>query len=155
MTTTTPTVAPATSRPRIDLATTPVWRVGALASLAAALATTLVAVAAKAVDVPLMVAPQSADAGQEIPAAGFATSTLMAALIGTLLAVGLARWSRRPAGTFVVITTVLTLVAVVPPLTTGHATTATRVVLELTHLVAAAIVIPVLARRLAAVRTDR
>jgi hypothetical protein len=44
---------------------------------------------------------------------------------------------------------VLTVVSFAGPITTGYATTATRLVLELTHVVAAAIVIPALAWRLA------
>ena len=129
-------------------ARTPVWRVGALSGMAAAVAATAVAVAAKAVDVPMKAAPKSAEIGRSIPLNGFAVSTLACAAIGTILAVVLARKARRPARTFVVATTVLTLVSFAGPVTTGHATTATRVVLALTHVVAAAIVIPALAARL-------
>lgn len=147
-TTMTPTIT--TAPGRFDFATLPVWRVGALSGVAAALATTAVAVAAKAADVPMLAAPQTEDAGRAIPMSGFATGTLMATAIGTSLAVILARRVKRPAATFVVVTVVLTVVSFAGPLTTGHATTATRVVLELTHVVAAAIVIPVLARRVGA-----
>ena len=52
-----------------------------------------------------------------------------------------------PAATFVVTTVALTALSVVPDLT-ANATNATRFVLALTHLVAAAIVIPALASKL-------
>lgn len=145
----TTTATPTRTRARSTLATTPVWRIGALAAIVAALATTAVAVLAKALGVPLMAAPQTADAAQAIPMSGFAMGTLLSTAIGTVLAVVLARRAKRPAQWFVAITAVLTVVSFAGPITTGYATTATRLVLELTHVLAAAIVIPALAWRLA------
>jgi len=49
-----------------DAAQRPLVLVGAVAGTVAAAATTLVAVAAKAVDVPLEAAPRNADAAKEI-----------------------------------------------------------------------------------------
>ena len=49
-----------------DAAQRPLVLVGAVAGAVAAAATTLVAVAAKAVDVPLEAAPRNADAAKEI-----------------------------------------------------------------------------------------
>jgi hypothetical protein len=120
-----------------------------MAAIAAAVATTAVAVIAKAVGVPLMAAPQTADAAQAIPMTGFAMGTLLSTAIGTVLAVVLARRAGHPVRIFVAVTAVLTVVSFAGPITTGYATTATRLVLELTHVVAAAIVIPALAWRLA------
>lgn len=130
-------------------ATTPVWKVGVVAGMAASVATTAVAIGAKAIDIPMKAAPQNADAGRAIPLTGYAMGTLMCTAIGTLLAVFLARRAKRPAPTFVIVTTLLTVASFAGPITTGHATTATRLVLSLTHVVAAVIVIPALARRLA------
>jgi hypothetical protein len=93
-------------------------------------------------------APQTADAGRPIPISGYATGTLLCTAIGTVLAIALLRLARRPARTFVVVTTLLTLASFRGPITTGHATTATRLVLASTHVVAAAVVIPALGRRL-------
>lgn len=147
--TTTMTPTPTATPTHSDSVTTPVWRVGVLAGVAASVAVTAVAIAAKAIDIPMMAAPRSADVGQDIPLYGYAMGTLMSTAIGTLLAVVLAWKAKRPVPVFVVITTVLTLISFGGPVTTGHATTATRVVLALTHVVAAAIVIPALARSLA------
>jgi hypothetical protein len=147
MTAITATPIPTTAEPRTERL--PVWRAGAVAGVAAAAATTAVALAAKAVDVPMVAAPKSADAGRAIPMNGFAMSTLGCTVVGILIAVALDRWARHPARTFALVATALTVVSFAGPVTTGHATTATRLVLALTHVVAAAIVIPVLTARLA------
>ena len=90
--------------------------------------------------------------GRAIPLSGYALSTVMCTAVGVLLAVALLRWSKRPAATFVGATAVLTVLSFAGPVTTGHATTATRLVLALTHVVAAAIVIPAIA---ASLRSER
>ena len=57
------------------------------------------------------------------------------------------RKASHPAGTFVRTTLVLTALSIVPDVV-ADAATSTRIVLALTHLVAAAIVIPAVASRL-------
>ncbi len=130
----TPTTAPARSSRCL-------WKTGAIAAAGAAVATTTVAAVARAADVPLAVG------GKAIPIAGFAQLTLVGALVGIVLAVVLSRRARHPRRNFVVTTVALTALSVVPDLT-ANATNATRFVLALTHLVAAAIVIPALASKL-------
>jgi uncharacterized membrane protein len=130
-------------------AAAPVWRVGALASVVAVVLTTVFALAAKALDVSLEVD------GEAIPIIAFAYITLLFAAVGTVLAVVLARRAKRPARTFVVTTVALTALSLVPPLATADIDTSTRVTLSLSHLVAAAIVIPVLAARLSSVQRTR
>src|SRR5207244_8738466 len=61
-------------------------------------ATFTFAAVARALDVPLKIA------GESIPLAGFAQLTFVAAIIGTILAVVLARRASRPKRTFVVTT---------------------------------------------------
>ena len=127
--------------------------VGALSGIAAAIAATVVAVVAKAADVSMKAAPRSAEVGKDIPMSGFALSTLMCVAIGIVLALAFRRWVKRPASTFTVTTLVLTALSFFGPVTTGHTTMATQLVLALTHVVAAAIVIPVMARTLPSRRT--
>jgi hypothetical protein len=122
---------------------------GAVAALAATAATVLTGAAARAVDIPMQVAAGADEAARDIPLWAYAQITLISTVVGTLLAFALNRYARRPARTFVVVTTLLTVISFVGPVTAQHATTATRVVLELTHVIAAAIVIPPLAARLA------
>lgn len=122
--------------------------VAAIAGIAGGLAATLVAVVAKAGGVPLEAAPKSADRAQAIPMSGFMMGTLSCTAIGLILALAFARWSKRPARTWVTTTVVLTVASMAGPITTGHATLATRLVLGLSHLPAAAIVIVAIAREL-------
>jgi hypothetical protein len=119
------------------------WVAGLVSGAVAAVATTVLAAAARAADVPLAIA------GEQIPLLGFAQLTMACAVIGTVMAVSFAKWARRPRRTFVVTTVALTAVSFVPDLL-ADATTGSKLVLMLTHVVAAAIVVPTLARRLPA-----
>ncbi len=116
-------------------------RTGAVSGLVAAAATTAAAAIARAVDIPLTVSAKT------IPVLGFAQLTALGAVIGTILATVLARRARNPQRTFVVTTVALTALSIVPDVIAA-ATVATRSTLGLTHVIAAAIVIPALASRL-------
>jgi hypothetical protein len=139
----TATVSPTVASPvTTDTEATPsLWRTGAVAGLTAAVATTVVAAVAQAIDVPVEIG------GEEIPLLGFAQLTLFFTAIGVLIAKGARRWSSHARTAFVRVTAALTALSLVPDVT-ADATTATIVTLMLTHLVAAAIVIPRLADRL-------
>jgi hypothetical protein len=102
----------------------------------AALATTAVAAGASVADVDLEVD------GEAVPVAAFAWWTLVATALGVLLA----RLLRRR-GRFLAVATVLVGLSLVPPITAPD-DTATTVVLVGAHLVAAAIIVPTLARQL-------
>jgi hypothetical protein len=126
--------------------TAPLWRTGGLAAVTAALATTGIAAVADGAGVSLDIS------GEPIPLLGFAQMTLLCSAIGIVLAVALRRWAAAPRRTFLVVTAVLTALSVVPDLLVSAAPS-TRAVLILTHLVAAAIVVPLVAGRLPAART--
>jgi hypothetical protein len=115
----------------------PMWRTGAKAGVVAAVATTAVAVAAKAVDIPVTIE------GEAIPVLGFAQLTLVCTAIG----IGIARLCRGSRTRFVRIALALTALSFVPDLA-ADASTATKLTLMLTHVVAAAIVIPAIAGRM-------
>jgi hypothetical protein len=85
-------------------------------------------------------------AGGVIPLPGFATVTLFAAVVGGLIAAAIRRGkaSRRR---FVQTTVVLALLSCVVPLLAAPGV-AGKLALTSTHIVAAAIIIPLLARRL-------
>jgi hypothetical protein len=117
-------------------------RAGLAATVAASAATTAVATAGHAAGISLYVN------GAPIPLPAFAQLTAMAALLGLGLAAVVARTARNPRRTFVRATVVLTALSLVPDVIVP-AGPATRVLLMCTHLVAAAIVIPAIARRLA------
>jgi hypothetical protein len=116
-------------------------RTGLLATLAAAAATGLGAALAGAADVSLEVE------GGTLPATGIAFVTAALSLVGVALAAALRRGGSRPDASFVRLAVGLTVLSLVPPVAWADdaATTITLVVL---HLVAAAIVIPAVARSL-------
>jgi hypothetical protein len=118
-------------------------RTGVIAAVAASAATMAVAAAGHAAGVSLDMG------GTQIPVAGFGVLTAAFSLTGVIIAALLSRFARRPRRTFVRTTVALTVLSLVPDVI-ADAGTATKALLMLTHLVAAAIVIPAVARRLAA-----
>jgi hypothetical protein len=122
----------------------PLWRAALVSGAVAAAATTAIAAVADAAGVSFEAA------GEPIPLFGFAQMTLIGAVLGLLIA-RLCRRAAHPQAMFVRITVALTAVSVVPDLTTSF-DAASRTVLVLTHVVAAAIIVPVLARRLPVTR---
>ncbi|SDM72376.1 DUF6069 family protein [Nonomuraea jiangxiensis] len=116
---------------------------GLTAAMVAGAATAAVATAGEFAGISLVVG------GAPIPASGFAMLTVIFSVAGLVLAVGLARWARRPRTTFVRATLALTALSLVPDALVG-ASVATKVLLMVTHVVAASIVIPAIARRLSA-----
>jgi peptidoglycan/LPS O-acetylase OafA/YrhL len=135
------TTVPTTRQAEQATKSQPVWKQGLVAGLAASVATTAVVVVARAIDVPVDAA------GESIQILGFAQMTLLCTAIGILLARVIGRRAARPRALFTKVTVALTALSFVPDLTLD-AGTATKVTLMLTHLVAAAIVIPALAGRL-------
>ena len=86
--------------------------------------------------------------GEAIPLVGFAQLTFVAAIIGTVLAVVLHRRADRPRHTFVVTTIALTALSFVPDVLADAPTRPRGSRSRMSHVVAAAIVIPALASRL-------
>ena len=121
---------------------------GFVATLAAMLATTLAAALAQAVGVDFEVP----DGGETIPLSGFTVVTGFFSVVGIVIAVALLRWSARPAERFVWTAVSLTAISLVAPLL-SEADAATTTALVGLHLVAAAVMIPALARSLRT-RTD-
>jgi hypothetical protein len=116
---------------------------GLTATAVAGAATAAIAAAGEFAGISLVVG------GAPIPVSGFATLTVIFSVAGLVLAVVLARWARRPRTAFVRATLVLTVLSLVPDVLVG-ASVATKVLLMVAHVVAAAIVIPAIARRLSA-----
>ena len=117
---------------------------GFIATLAAMMATTLAAALAQAVGVDFEV-PDGG--GETIPLSGFVVVTGFFSAVGIVIAAALLRWSARPAERFVQTAVTLTAISLVPPLL-SEADTATTTALLGLHLVAAAVMIPTLARSL-------
>ncbi|GAA3439787.1 DUF6069 family protein [Kutzneria kofuensis] len=116
---------------------------GLTATAVAAVATAAVAAAGEAAGISLAVG------GEPIPVPGFAVLTAICSVVGLVLALVLARTARRPRPVFVRATIALTALSLVPDVL-ADASTSTKALLMLTHVVAATIVIPAIARRLSA-----
>lgn len=116
---------------------------GAAATVAAVGATTLAAALARGLGVDFVVA----EGAEAIPLSGFAVVTGFFCAVGVVIAAALRRWSARPAERFRWTAGSLTALSLVPPFLSeaGAATVAALVGL---HLVAAAVMIPALSRRL-------
>ena len=124
----------------------PVWKHGVVAAVVAAVTTSVLAAAASAAGVSF-----ADNTGASIPIAGFAQLTLVFSLIGVGIAAVMARKARRPRTTFVRTAVALTALSFVPDLTFGFDAASAATLITL-HTVAAAIVVPTLACRLAPTR---
>jgi peptidoglycan/LPS O-acetylase OafA/YrhL len=118
------------------------WRSGLSAGVVAGVATTAIAAVASALDVGVV----STDA-HPIPVAGFAQLTVFFTVVGILIAKSMRRRAARPRATFQTTALALTAASFVPDVLLGTDVTS-KLTLMLTHAVAAAIVIPVLVRRM-------
>ncbi|MCS7479278.1 DUF6069 family protein [Umezawaea endophytica] len=132
-----------TTAPATRSSAKPLIVAGLVAAAVASVATAAVAAAGDLAGISLDVS------GAPIPVPGFATLTAVFSLLGLALALGFKRWTRRPRSVFVRTTVALTALSLVPDVL-ADAATATKALLMVTHLVAAAIVIPAIARRLPA-----
>lgn len=87
--------------------------------------------------------------GEAIPVSGIAFVTAVFSVAGVLIAAALARWSDRPVQWWWRTTGALTAVSLVPPFLAA-ADNATALTLVLLHVLAAALVVPTVARTLRA-----
>ncbi len=121
------------------------WRPALVSGVVAAVATTAVAAVAHAGGVSFEID------GEAIPLLGFAQMTMLGAVLGLVIASVCRRAAPRPRAMFVRIAVALTALSVVPDLVMSF-DAASRIVLMVLHVTAAAIIVPVLARRLPASR---
>lgn len=138
----TPTAAVTTPAPTATAQRQPVWRYGVSAAVAASVVTTALAAVASAAGVSFEID------GKPIPLLGFAQLTLIFSLIGVGVAAVMTRKARRPHSTFVRTAVALTALSCVPDVTFGFDAASAATLITL-HVVAAAIVVPAVASRLA------
>ena len=143
---------PTTIPTEAETASPSLWRVGITASLAAATAAELFTLAALVIDVPMRAADPGAAAAKAIPVGGVAMAVLMNAALGLLVAAALARWAKSAGTTFAVVASTYAVLSLLGPVFAAHTHLATKVVLAVTHVVAAVVIIP---RVTAALRTVR
>jgi Family of unknown function (DUF6069) len=85
----------------------------------------------------------------ELPVGACATSIVMCMVLGAALSALLNWKARRPAYTYVVVASLLTFVSLGAPLVSAGASGATKLTLIVAHLIAAALIVPLVARCLA------
>ncbi|TQL68615.1 hypothetical protein FB381_2510 [Nocardioides albertanoniae] len=121
----------------------PVWPRGLVATAIAAVATTVVAVVAKTAGVDF------ASSAGDVPISAFPMFTVYCSLVGVIIAEVMIRVTTLPRSSFQITTIVLTGLSLVPVVLPVFEFDLTFVaVLCLTHVVAAAIVVPMISVRM-------
>jgi hypothetical protein len=134
--------APLRESPRIER---PLRQVGLVAALVAAAASVIVYVAARAAGVPMELTEVFEDRFARMPVMNMAWAALLeGGLGGTALAAACRRWARRPRSYFVTLAMAGLIASFVLPII-SDASTATKVVLAISHVVVAIIIVPALA----------
>src|SRR5579863_9497552 len=139
MSTVTASSETSTTEDRPSRLTSPIPRLTASVGVLAAAATTIGAAVLRAAGVPLAV-------HGEIPLAGFAQITLIASVLGGVLLAVLNRRSSAPRQRFVQMAIGLTALSCVAPIALANPI-ASKFALVALHLLAAAIIVPLLARQ--------
>lgn len=142
------------SRLTSRLETGPVVLVCAAAALAGSAATELYGLAARGLGIPMSAGGVGADEAEPITVGLFAFGTITSTFWGAILAILLARYAKRPAETFTRVAVVLTALSLVMPLAAPHTEISTKLMLAAAHVLAAAVIIPIVSRRLARVRSS-
>jgi hypothetical protein len=127
-------------------------KTAAIAAVAAAVAGEIFRAIAVSAGVPMQAGMPGEAIMVQLAFGSYAIMTLMCVVPGTLVAAGLARFVRRPARTFVVVAVAVTAVSLLAPIAGLAPATSTRVVLSIAHVLAAAVFVPPVARRLAQMR---
>lgn len=126
----------------------PLWVVSVGAVLAGAVATGAFEALTRALGVDYVFGLPGTEPAA-MPASGLFFAVLEVGVIGLVLATCLARWAQRPRSTWTRTTVTLTVISLVPSFVASSTMYATNLALAASHLVAAAVIIPIVARRLA------
>ena len=131
------------------LARRPVWQASYLAGLAASAVVEAWGLAARAAGVPMRAAGLGSHHATPVTVGMFALGTMVVTFWFTFAVVLMARFSKNPRRTYLRTALPLLALSLAVPLTAADTATSTRLTLAAAHLIAGAIIIPVLARRLA------
>ncbi|MFE3206245.1 DUF6069 family protein [Embleya sp. NPDC055664] len=131
------------------ISTRPVWLVSVAAGAVAAVATEVYGLIARELGSPMRAGNIGAATAEPITVGMFAMGVAVAMSVGTLLAVLIARRAARPARTYLRTTVALTALSMISPILAGDTAISTKLMLCGAHLVAAAVVVPTVTRRLA------
>ena len=136
--------------PTTSMFARPVWRTSVPAFLAAAVATELYGLLARGAGIRMAAGNPGGNVATPITVGMFAMATLLIGVVATMFAVVVARYATNPSRVYLRTTIVLTLVSCAAPMSAGDTALSTKLMLCGGHVVAAAIVIPIVTRRLGA-----
>ena len=134
--------------PAINVTARPVWLTSTLAFLVAAIATELYGLVARGAGIPMAAGNPGGDVATPITVGMFAMATVLVGIVATIFAAVVARYAGNPAGLYLRTTVVLAAVSCAAPMSAGDTALSTKLMLCGGHVIAAAIVIPIVTRRL-------
>jgi hypothetical protein len=137
-----------TTRPVAAIRTRSVVTVSAAATVLGAVV--LLAYGAAAIGVLGSMRAGDPGASSTVPlnAGSFAIGVLFSGVLGTVLAAAIARYAKSPALTYLRTSIVLVAVSEFMPLAASHTHLSTKLALAIGHVLAAAVIIPIVTRRL-------
>jgi hypothetical protein len=130
----------------------PVWLVNYLAALVACVVVEVWGLIWRAAGVPMRAASLGSAHASTITVGMFAMGTMVVTFWFTFVVVLIARYARDPRRVYLRTALPLLVLSLAAPVLAQDTAAATKIVLAVAHLIAGAIIIPVVARRLRAAR---
>jgi Family of unknown function (DUF6069) len=130
------------------LARRPVWQVSYLAGLAASIVVEVWGLAARAAGVPMRAAGPGEHHAGPVTIGMFALGTMVVTFWFTFAVVLIARFAKNPRRIYLRTALPLLVLSLATPITAADTAISTKLVLGGAHLIAGAIIIPTVARRL-------
>ena len=130
------------------LARRPVWQVSYLSGLAASVTVETWGLVARAAGVPMRAAGLGSHHATPITVGMFAMGTMVVTFWFTFAVILMARFAKNPGRTYLCTALPLLALSLVVPATAADTAISTKLTLAAAHLIAGAIIIPVVARRL-------
>lgn len=130
----------------------PVWQVSYLSGLAASVAAEMWGLAARAAGVPMRAASFGSHHATTITVGMFAMGTMVVTFWFTFAVILMARFAKTPKRTYLQTALPLLALSLAVPLTAADTAISTKLTLAAAHLIAGAIIIPAVARRLPRIR---
>ena len=134
------------------LARRPVWQVAYLSGLAASVVVEAWGLAARFAGVPMRAAGFGSHQATPITVGMFAMGTMVVTFWFTFVVVLIARFAKNPVRVYIGTTLPLSALSLVAPLTAEDTALSTKLTLAAAHVIAGAIIIPTVGRRLARLR---
>jgi hypothetical protein len=134
------------------LARRPVWQVSYLAGLAASVVVEAWGLAARAIGVPMRAAGLGSHHATPITVGMFAMGTMVVTFWFTFAVIVMARFAKNPKRTYLRTALPLLALSLAVPITAADTAISTKLTLAAAHLIAGAVIIPVVARRLSRLR---